>query len=84
MTRIISKRAFHDFNIVYKVHIESEGEMLVLSCVVVTMENLYHVSSDGFVIYATTMCMTVAIVKMTQSFNVANFVDCNIQSVFKL
>jgi hypothetical protein len=37
------------------------------------MEHVYHVSLDGFVISATTMCMNVAIVKMTQSLNEANF-----------
>jgi hypothetical protein len=48
------------------------------------MEHVYHVSSAGFVISATTMCMNVAIVKMTKSFNESNFVECDIRSVFKL
>jgi hypothetical protein len=84
MKIIFSTRAFYAFNKVYKVHIESEGEMLVLSWVVVTTESNGKFLSDCFVISATTMCMNVAIVKMTQSFNEAYFVECNIQSVFKL
>jgi hypothetical protein len=58
--------------------------ILTLSLLRSLMEHVYHVSSDGFVISATTMCMNVAIAKMNQSLNEANFVECDIRSVFKL